>query len=161
MQVKQNRGLLITTENGTPLSPWDLSKNAQRNRPACTVLNLWWNLLYCTNVYNGLLAIFFILFYFLNHEHFKGIAVTFGVLRYSRLRASCISLWETAVDLHKLSERADEDYWLRRGKHISRLCWHNDVKCKPLLLTLEYVDVKYANTLCSGQSGIPIMCEIV
>lgn len=51
------------------------------------------------------------------------------MLRYSRLRTSCIGLWETAVDLHKLSGHADADHLtLRREKHISRLFQPNDIK---------------------------------
>lgn len=67
------------TENGVPffLSTWDLMK-AQTNRPACTVSwcwLLWWNLLYCSNGFNGL----WLFAFFFNPWALRGhtIAVTF------------------------------------------------------------------------------------
>lgn len=73
--------------------------------PACAVLNLSCCVVMESAVlyrcFNGLLAFSFF-FFFLNHEHLESIAVTFWMLRYSRLRTSHIILWETAGDLHKL-----------------------------------------------------------
>lgn len=101
------------------LSCWDLSMSAQTNR-LYSPQNLWcWQCcdgICCTvHVLKGPFAFMIYLFLLLLLLWaLKKHSCDFGMLRYWRLRTSCISLWETAVDLHKLSESAD--YWLSNGE---------------------------------------------
>ena len=101
---------------------------------------------------------FFFFIIIIISEHLLSIIVIFGMLRYFRLRTWCISLWETAVDLHKWSKKWRKGLLTLRKRGIAHSQAFEAKKHSSSCWLWNPFFVEYFGALCCVQCGrlIPI-----